>query len=120
MKDFKDFSIDHSATEKKNIGTCEGFEMNILSVPAALDIEFPQRSSSPPPPQFHGCNCDLLFRELAFKVSTLKVFHAWYHPLIEFKTDAYPATRSGDIALTPGCTDSTSSHATETDSGNEI
>lgn len=39
-------------------------------------------------PQFHGCNCDLLYRELAFKVSTLKVFYAWYHPLIEFKTDA--------------------------------
>lgn len=66
--------------------------MNILSVPAALDTVFPQRrhatTPSNPPPQFHGCNCDLLFRELAFKVSTLKVFHAWYHPLIEFKSDA--------------------------------
>lgn len=48
----------------------------------------PSSHNSLPPPQFHGCNCDLLFRELAFKVSTLKVFHAWYHPLIEFKTDA--------------------------------
>lgn len=62
--------------------------MNILSVPAALDTEFPQRRVATTP-QFHGCNCDLLFREPAFKVSTLKVFHAWYHPFIEFKTDAY-------------------------------
>ena len=29
------------------------------------------------------------------------------------------ATRSGDIALTPGCTDFTSRHAAETDSTNE-
>lgn len=100
--------------------------MNILSVPAALDVKFPQRCRAAPQtaplprPQFHGCNCDSLFRELAFKVSTLKVFHAWYHPLIEFKTDACPATRSGDIALTPGCADFTSRHAAETDSANEI
>lgn len=80
--------------------------------------EFPQPNGSNHPPQFHGCNCDLLFREPAFKLSTLKVFHASYHPLIEFKTDA--CTRSGDIALTSGCTDFTTRHAAETDSGNEI
>lgn len=59
--------------------------------------------------QFHGCNCDLfsVARESGFKVSTLKVFYAWRHPLIEFKTDACPGTRPGDIALTPGCTDFT-------------
>lgn len=61
-----------------------------------------------------------LARSAAFKVSTLKVFYAWRHPLIEFKTDACSGTRSGDIALTPGCTDFTSRHAAETDSGNEI
>lgn len=92
------------------------------SVPAALDTGVPTtewiQSPPAPPSQFHGCNCDLLFREPAFKLSTLKVFHASYHPLIEFKTDA--CTRSGDIALTSGCTDFTSRHAAETDSGNEI
>lgn len=59
-------------------------------------------------------------RETTFKVSTLKVFYAWHHPLIKFKTDACSGTRSRDIALTPGCTDFTSRHAAETDSGNEI
>lgn len=94
------------------------------SVPAALDTGVPTTEWIQPLPlplpslQFHGCNCDLLFREPAFKLSTLKVFHASYHPLIEFKTDA--CTRSGDIALTSGCTDFTSRHAAETDSGNEI
>lgn len=92
------------------------------SVPAALDTGVPTTEWIQPLPlplpslQFHGCNCDLLFREPAFKLSTLKVFHASYHPLIEFKTDA--CTRSGDIALTSGCTDFTSRHAAETDSGN--
>jgi len=87
---------------------------------------FPQYApSSPPPYQFHGCNYDLLsfflsFACAAFKVSTLKVFYAWHHPLIKFKTDACPGTRSRDIALTPGCTDFTSRHTAETDSGNEI
>ena len=134
-KDREDFAIHRrTSTEKKkkerkkkDIGTCEGYETKCIpfvrfrlhSTP-----EFPQpngsnHSSLPLPSlQFHGCNCDLLFREPAFKLSTLKVFHASYHPLIEFKTDA--CTRSGDIALTSGCTDFTSRHAAETDSGNEI
>lgn len=44
-------SSSRRATEKEDIGTCRGFEMNILSVPAALDTEFPQ-PAPPPPPSF--------------------------------------------------------------------